>query len=134
MTSIHKEEGVGEKFQQTFNTNIHKKRVYTLICCLVSVHYSPLVSLSSHSRSASFYAVDLLPWLSALHSESLTKQSSCFLISNKLIFVCAAQLRKAGQFDAGFYGSWVQKHLFVCRLSGSHTADCEIIECWNHQL
>lgn len=42
-------------------------------------------------------------WQSALHSESFTKQSFQFLISNKLIFVHAALLRKEGQFYAGFY-------------------------------
>jgi len=47
---------------------------------------------------------NLLLWQSATHSESLTKQSFQFLVSNKLIFVHAALLRKEGQFYAGFYG------------------------------
>lgn len=73
--------------------------LYFFLSLLLSISF-----LLSLSLFLSLFRENLLLWQSAIHSESLTKQSSQFFISNKLIFVHAVLLRKEGQFYAGFYG------------------------------
>lgn len=112
MTSIQKK----KRFQPTLLTNIHHQKCTRFV-------WFPLFSFSFFFLSLSLFLTfylfpplsppplsfflfmeNLLLWQSAIHSESLTKQSFQFLVSNKLIFVHAALLRKEGQFYAGFYG------------------------------
>lgn len=106
------------RFQPTLVTNIHHQKCmhsvwfpffslsFSFLSFLsLSISFLPFLSLFLFLSLPFFFLMEnLLLWQSATHSESLTKQSFQFLVSNKLIFVHAALLRKEGQFYAGFYG------------------------------
>lgn len=146
MTTIQKKKKVSAHF-----THKYSPQKCTLLCFFVwlllfifffllsfFLSLSFLLSLSlsfllSPPLSFSFLTENLFLWQSAIHPESLIKQSFQFLVSNKLIFVHAALLRKEGQFYAGFYGLQ-HKGIYLHASYLAATADYEIIYFSNRQL